>query len=153
MGMKTAMALLSFIVLTGCRTAEGGGAWLAGAVDLSPEARRPIVWETAFTRGGLAIAPGNLRADFGRFDFFWSVSANDGAKLMTSEPRGSSELGLRDVELYPYFADNGSAVIFRQWAPLLNSGKPYALRVIAVVSAEELSAGLARAEALLDGAK
>jgi len=146
MGKRTVTPLLlALALLSGCGTLGGGGA-TAGAADLSPGSRTPIVWGRPYLEGSLTIVPGSLKAGFGRFDFFWSVTGRGEGRLMTREPLGSAERGMRDVILYPYFAGGGSAFIFMERKPLLNSGEPHTLTLVAEVSSDELMAGLAMGE-------
>jgi len=149
--MKPGIAGRLFILLallSGCRTMEGGMANIS-AQNSGNHAPNPIKWGAVSIEGGAVIVPGSVHADFGRFDFFWQIPEKGAARLMAKEPLGSAEMGLRLVALYPYFPGDGLASIFREHVPLLNSREPRALTLIAVVSADELRAGLALGEAFL----
>lgn len=140
--------LIFLALLSGCRTMEGGMANI-NAQNTGNGARRPIAWGAVSVEGGAVVVPGSVHADFGRFDFFWQIPEKGAARLMAKEPLGSAEMGLRLVALYPYFAGDGSASIFRERVPLLNGREPRALTLIAVVSADELRAGIALGEAFM----
>jgi hypothetical protein len=97
-----------------------------------------IIWEKSFQKDGRTITPGSAQADFGRFNFYWSVDAANQGSLVTIEARGGGELPPRTKQLFIVINSNRSTTLLQQWFPLAGSQQPVKLKAIVTVNSDQL---------------
>jgi len=137
--MRRSLAVVLFILLAvGCATK---GAAAPGS-EAEPVA---ISWKNPLKGENTTYIDGSLRAPFGLFIITWRIDAAGKVTLADEQPSGTGEMPIYDkTPLFPWLPGNGKAYLFRVWLPVLGNRDPISLRLVAVVSEDELFAGLGK---------
>lgn len=112
----------------------------------SPEQPKPaagdqvknITWRASYDKDNVKMVPGSVQADFGGFNFQWVIYSDGTGKLVTWNFLGAGELPPVQVNLYLLGKEDGTTVLFRQWAAPANHSAPAEIRPIVTVKTEEL---------------
>ncbi|MBN2402891.1 MAG: hypothetical protein JXN64_10885 [Spirochaetes bacterium] len=97
-----------------------------------------VTWQKPKKEKDTTIYSGSAQADFGTFNFKWSVNPRGTAQLTTLESSGSGELPPREKKVFTQIRNDGATRLFHEWYPLANEKKPVTLRFIVDVKTTEL---------------
>jgi len=116
--------------------------------DFPPEtgAVQPILWEAPVLESGITIIDGRVRNIQGSLELEWIVDASMKAELQTYDSSGSAELPMHEVRIWPVSLADGTALLAKEFYPLLNSRQPVSVKVVGIVQSENLFAPLGLVE-------
>ena len=106
------------------------------------EAVPSISWETSAVESGTTTTDGYVRFPQGSLELTWGVDDSGKAQLYTLDPSGSAELPPHAVRIHPVLLVDGTALLAKEFFPLLNSKQPVSVKIVGTVESVNLLAPL-----------
>lgn len=117
-----------------------------------PRSVQSIAWDVPIVESGITTFSGLVRFSQGGLELAWTVDAAGRARLHTLDPSGSAELPPQPVKVHPVLLADGTALLAKEFYPLLNSRQPVSVKLVGIVDSEDLLAPLGLIEVPLGSA-